>query len=151
VRSNESGVRTTWSKPIDFALWALCRDGLEAGDFTAHGPGNAQLRRLGLTEGIWMDWLRRLAIEFARQGVSAIFGVPLDRESSQELSIEDLVQTARQYRPIEDPMRGVGQPDWRLNPVLACQGPSALLERLTAWFVEDYRPIDAAGVNSDRV
>jgi len=48
---------------VEFCVWALQRDGLQAPPFDRHPDGTGELRSGGLTAAAWTDWLARVVGE----------------------------------------------------------------------------------------
>lgn len=59
--------RTEWtwtqddSRPLDFAVQVLVRDGMRVDGFRSHAPGHGRHRAAGLTAALWRSWVAELA------------------------------------------------------------------------------------------
>ena len=58
----EISLYRNWNCEVDFCVWVLQADGLQAGSFRHHADGNGALRARGLTASDWQQWVSRLVV-----------------------------------------------------------------------------------------
>lgn len=117
-----------WSEqyfaPVDLAVQALVRDGMQVPPFDAHPDGDGTLRAGGLTATSWHAWLAALVALHAEMRTIAV--------TRSSMSPHE-----RRTRPWAPPT-GLAEP-WTL-----CPGSEDLRARLREMFIEPPRPADLA-------
>lgn len=117
MRSLFSSDPWTWSygfdAPVDFCVWVLEQDGLRVPPFDQHRDGDGELRALGMTGDLWLEWLREVV---RLQGDD-------DARRGWAMRIRAAAANPTAAQPPIPPF---------LDPPAACPGPEALRERLAA-------------------
>jgi hypothetical protein len=122
---------TAWAPSIDFALWALQRDGLHVPGFDAHQNGDGSLQRSGLSTEVWEGWLWNLIRQtaaFYRSGT----GMVRERRLGSWIPDNVAAQRSADLRRFGTTLPARRAAALRLvqDPALDCPGPAVLVQRL---------------------